>query len=90
MTNINLFQTFNIRMTSPKPQKKRKTRHSSGSKVSEYLGGGKELLPSEVQTLRSALQKAHLIQEGFMFQDEGDRPKTKDQTLGLNSCRIHK
>ena len=61
-------------MTSPTQQKKRKTRHSSGSKVSDYLGGGKELLPSEVPTLRSALQKALLLQEEFMFQADGDRP----------------
>ena len=61
-------------MASPKPPKKRKTRYISGSKMSEYLGGGKELLPSEVPTLRSALQKALLIQEEFMFLEEGDRP----------------
>ena len=61
-------------MANPKPPKKRKTRHTSGSKMSEYLGGGKELLPSEVPTLRSALQKALLVQEEFMFLEEGDRP----------------
>ena len=47
----------------------KKTGHKSGSKISEYLGVGKEFLPSDVPTLRAALRKALLIQE----QNEEDK-----------------
>ena len=50
-----------------------KTRHTSGSKMSEYLGPGKELLATEVPTLRAALRKALLIQEECMLREEIDR-----------------
>ena len=40
-----------------------KTRHKSSSELSKYLGGGKELLETEVPTLRAALRNALLIRE---------------------------
>ena len=49
-------------MAAPSPGT-RKTRHKSGSQRSEYLGVGKEFLPSEVPTLRVALRKVLLLQE---------------------------
>ena len=46
-----------------------KTRHSSGSKLSEYIGSGKDLLPSELPTLRALLrngiQKEKLVNSNF-------------------------
>ena len=50
-----------------------KTRHTSGSKMSEYRGPGKELLATDVPTLRAALRKALLIQEEFILREEVDR-----------------
>ena len=52
---------------------KRKTRHTSGSKVSEYIGLGQDFLPSEVPTLRGALRKVLLIQEKHILEDDCDR-----------------
>ena len=52
---------------------KRKTRHTSGSKVSEYIGVGQDFLPSEVPTLRGALRKVLLLQEKHIMEDDGDR-----------------
>ena len=52
---------------------KKKPRHSSGSSMSSYLGPGKELIQTEVPTLRAVLRKAILIQEEHMFQEGGDR-----------------
>ena len=60
-------------MADPKPGKARKTRHTSGCHMSAYLGKGMELLHTEVPTLRSALQKALLVQEEFIIREEGDR-----------------
>ena len=50
-----------------------KTRKSSGSKISDYLGAGKDFLPSEVPTLRGALRKAILMQEELMIKEDMDR-----------------
>ena len=82
-------------MTSQNPSKKRKTRHTSGTKRSEYLGGGKELLPSEVPSLRAALQKGLLVQEEFMFKDGGDRQNltirdTMQEVVGAIMKQWHK
>ena len=52
---------------------KRKTRHTSGSKVSDYIGVGQDFLPSEVPTLRGALRKVLLLQEQHIVEDDGDR-----------------
>ena len=50
-----------------------KTCQSSGSKLSQYLGPGKELIASEVPTFRAALRKAILILQEFVIQDSGDK-----------------
>ena len=41
---------------------KAKTRQASGSSMSDYLGPGKELVPSQVPTLRAALQLGLYLQ----------------------------
>ena len=53
---------------------KAKTRHESNSALVEYLGVGKELVPSEVPTLRAALQLAlHLQDERWRIEDINKR-----------------
>ena len=53
---------------------KKRTRHSSGTALAEYLGGaGCDFLPTEVPTLRDVLRKGLLIQETKMLEDGGDR-----------------
>ena len=59
----------------------RKTRHSSGSNLSQYLGPGKDLITSEVPTLRAALRKAILIQEEFVLKDSGDKRNLPIKTI---------
>ena len=49
--------------------------------MSEYLGPGKELLATEVPTLRAALRKALLIQEECMLREEIDRRNIEVGTL---------
>ena len=39
-----------------------KTRRSSGGKLSEYIGSGKDFLPSELPTLRALLRKGIQLQ----------------------------
>jgi hypothetical protein len=60
-----------------------KTRHSSDSKLSEYLGSGKELLISELPTLRAALR------QGIKFQEDRVTAKTNypDKELTLDVAR---
>ena len=60
-------------MAGAVPEGRRKTRHSSGSKISEYIGVGQDFLPSEVPTLRGALRKVLLLQEQHIMEDDGDR-----------------
>ena len=50
-----------------------KTRYSSGSKLEELIGIGKELLTSYVPTLRAALQLGLYLQKDFMLNQEGDK-----------------
>ena len=40
-----------------------KTRHSSGTKISDFLGGGRELLESELPTVRCAMRATLHLQE---------------------------
>ena len=40
-----------------------KTRNKLSTGITEFLGSGKEMLESEVPTLRDALRKAQLIRE---------------------------
>ena len=60
-------------MAGALPEGRRKTRHTSGSKMSEYIGVGQDFLPSEVPTLRGALRKVLLLQEQHIMEDDGDR-----------------
>ena len=61
-------------MAKPNPPSGyRKTRNTSGSKLAEYLGTGKELLTSEVPTLRAALRQALLIQKEQLIKEEKDK-----------------
>ena len=48
---------------------KPKTRKQSGSKLSEFIGPGKELNPTEVPTARTALQRGLLIKEKWLIED---------------------
>ena len=51
-----------------------KIRHASDSSLVEFLGPAKELLPSEVPTLRAALQFAlHLQDEKWRLEDVDKR-----------------
>ena len=52
---------------------KGKTRHTLASNLSEYLGPGKELVPSQVPSLRAALQLALHLQDVRERVDEIDR-----------------
>jgi hypothetical protein len=52
---------------------KKRTRHSSSTRLDEYLGPGTELLRTEVPTLRDILRKELLIQEEKMLSQGGDR-----------------
>ena len=53
-------------MSKDKP----KTRHDSSWAMVDYLGVGKELIPSEVPTLRAAMQLAlHLQDERWRLED---------------------
>ena len=60
-------------MAGDVPEGWRKTRHSSGSKISEYIGVGQDFLPSEAPTLRGALRKILLLQEQHILEEDGDR-----------------
>ena len=60
-------------MAGAVPEGRRKTRHSSGSKISEYIGVGQDFLPSEAPTLRGALRKILLLQEHHILEDDGVR-----------------
>ena len=61
-------------MAGKESSSKARTRHSSSTRLSDYLGGtGKEFLPSEVPTLRDVLQKGLLIQECKMLEGGGGR-----------------
>ena len=42
---------------------KSKTIHSSGSKISEYVGSGKEFIMTEVPTGRAVIRRGILLQE---------------------------
>ena len=50
-----------------------RTRHQSGSKLTELVGPGKEFIQSEVPTLRAVIQKGILIKEELLVkQDKKD------------------
>ena len=50
-----------------------RTRHQSGSKLTELVGPGKDFIPSEVPTLRAVIQQGILIKEELLAkQDKKD------------------
>ena len=40
-----------------------KTRHSSGTKISDFLGGGRKLLESELPTVKCAMRAVLYLHE---------------------------
>ena len=56
-------------MANAKP----KTRHASGTKMVEFLGGGRLMLPSELPTERDVLRHALFLQEQNLLVKEEDR-----------------
>ena len=64
-----------------------KTRNSSGSILSNYLGSGQELITSEVLTLRAALRKALLVQEEFVREQDGDKRSLPVKEIMKVTCR---
>ena len=57
----------------PRPKAGNQTRlQNSASKFRQLVGPGKELIPSEVPTLRAALQKGILIKERKLIEEGSD------------------
>ena len=52
-----------------------KTRHKSGSKFSDFVGGPRPLLPSELPTLRASLRAALDLQRQKVVEEEKDKSK---------------
>ena len=83
-------------MASTSSEKRVRTRQSSGTKPSDYLGGpGIDFTPSEVPTLRDVLFKGILIQENKMLMEGGERKSfpVKDMIRELASsiyCQWYK
>ena len=50
-----------------------KTRHASGTKMVEFLGSGRQMLPTELPTQRDVLRHALLLQEQNLLVKEEDR-----------------
>ena len=50
-----------------------KTRHTSGSKLGEYLGAGRDLLNSELPTLRDVLRLGIKYQEDKVCTEDTER-----------------
>ena len=55
-------------MSSPGSSKGTRTRHQSGSKLTEFVGPGKEFNLSEVPTLRAVIQRGILIKEKLLLE----------------------
>lgn len=45
-----------------------RTRHQAGSRLADYVGPGKEFVPSEVPTLRAVIQQGILIKEKMLLE----------------------
>ena len=56
--------------TSGGSKAKAKTRHQSGSKLSEFVGRGTEFIECDVPTLRAVMRKGILIKEKLMIEEE--------------------
>ena len=65
-------------MASCATSKPIKTRGQVGTKLRDFVGVGKEFNPSEVPTLRAAIQRGLLIKERLLLEE--DRAKTDIQT----------
>ena len=61
-----------------------RTRHSSQSKIAGFLGTGRDILPSELPTLRSALR------QGLKFKEEKEVVKStySDQELTNDVAKV--
>ena len=59
-----------------------KTRHASGSKMEEYLGTAKDILQTEVPTLRDCLRLALFIQKQNFVEQEKGKTKPINDVLG--------
>ena len=58
---------------------KSKTRHASGTKMEEYLGAAKDLLHTEVPTLRDCLRLALFLKKrNFIELENGKTTKIKE------------
>ena len=57
-----------------------RTRHASDTKLTGYLGVGKELMGTELPTLRSVLRQGLLFQEEKVLQDSS-HPNTTMHTI---------
>ena len=60
-----------------------KTRHTSGSKLEQYLGKGTALLPDELPTLRSVLRQGLLYKEERVLQ-EGKAVASRSYTYSVS------
>ena len=74
---------------------KHRTRHSSSCKLSDYIGGGKEFILSEVPTNRAVIQRGILLREnkcvedGISKQNYSKDQIAKDQWLKSNVKFTH-
>ena len=57
-------------MSSPGSSKVLRTRHQSGSKLTQLVGPGKEFMPIEVPTMRAVIQRGLLIKERLQLEQE--------------------
>ena len=58
-----------------------KTRGQLGTKLRDFVGPGKEFLPSEVPTLRAVLQRGILLRESIL------REEGRAKTVGVVAYR---
>ena len=59
-----------------------KTRATSGTKIGDYLGSGKALLPSELPTLRSILRQGVLFKEEKVMEESNRRTGGRTYSYG--------
>ena len=60
---LSYFRFYSLVMSGPSFGNPRKTRHKSGSKISEYVGASQKFLTIRVVTIGSSLKKVLLLQE---------------------------
>ncbi|XP_043213832.1 N-alpha-acetyltransferase 35, NatC auxiliary subunit-like isoform X2 [Amphibalanus amphitrite] len=65
-----------LMMANPAASSSRpKTRRHVASKLSDFVGGGKEFDPSELPTLRAVIQKGILVKQKLMIEEETAKQK---------------